>query len=140
MIKKIVKEIKNIEYSEEQIRKFGILLMCIFLFYLFFKYLDFKNKMIWPIILLLVYVLLGLLKPKFLYFMYKIWMGLAIIIGFFISRFLYIILFFTLLLITALVLKILKKDLLGILSEDKKSFWLDCTKKNDIKQGLEQMF
>jgi hypothetical protein len=71
----------------------------------------------------------ALIYPKILELPYKLWMKLADILGFIMTRVILIILFYLILTPTTIILKIINKDLLNLEFEpNKPSYWINKDK------------
>lgn len=77
----------------------------------------------WTVAVGLAFGAWGLVWPAGLRAVYKPWMGLALVLGWFVSRILLSILYFLVLTPTGLVLRLLGKDLLDMKMGDRQSYW-----------------
>jgi len=117
-------EFKNIKETKRDLRKFGVtvggvlLIIAALLFYF-----DKSSAIYFAIIGLLLFIS-GLTFPQFLKPLNKIWMGLAIVLGFFMSRLILTLLFYIALTPISLIAKLVGKKFM-ILKYDKsaKSYW-----------------
>lgn len=119
----LLEEIKHIKTQKKDLRSFGIILglfLCLIAFLLMRKHHD--N----PLILIIgaVSILLGLFSPSLLKYVYKIWMGIALTLGWIMSRIIVTLLFLTLFSLLSVLLKVFKKDLLEQkINRRKTSYW-----------------
>jgi len=117
-------EFKNIKETKRDLRKFGVtvggvlLIIAVFLFYF-----EKPSAIYFAIIGSLLFIS-GLTFPQFLKPLNKIWMGLAIVLGFFMSRLILTLLFYIALTPISLIAKLVGKKFM-ILKYDKsaKSYW-----------------
>jgi len=117
-------EIKNIKESKKDLRKFGLtvggvlLLIAAFLFY--FE----KPSAIYFTIIGGFLFISGLVIPQILKPFNKIWMGLAIILGFFMSRIIITVLFYIVITPISIIARLVSKKFI-ILKYDKsaKTYW-----------------
>jgi hypothetical protein len=65
----------------------------------------------------------GLVWPKGLKPLYRVWMGLAVVLNYFISRFILILLYYLVVTPTGLVLRVLGRDILDLKLNDRPSYW-----------------
>lgn len=138
----ILNELKNINSSKSDLRKFGIgtgctiviiaLLLMIFEkdFYQYFFYIGG------------ILVLTGLIAPIILLPVQKIWMGFAVIMGYIVSRIILILLYFLVFTSIGIILRLSGKDFLDRkLKSDLKTYWNPVkSKQGNIKKGLLKQF
>lgn len=120
----ISEEIKHIKGSKKDLRKFGItvgsalLIICAVLFW--FE----KSAWLYLLIIGIILILSGLLFPLILKPLNKIWMTLAIILGWIMTRVILIILFYIILTPIGFIAKIFKKDFLDLkINKSTNSYW-----------------
>lgn len=125
MINTIIEEIKKIKSTKKELKEFGIVIG------IFFGILA--GISIWrgnqhyfyllPISILLIS--LGFLFPNILTPIQKVWMAVAIVIGFFVSRIILSILFYFIITPLGLIIKISNPDPLDAkINRDTKSYWI----------------
>ena len=134
-------ELKDIRKDNKAIRDFGILIGFILLFIagiLFYKERDLNL----PIIALgISFIGLGLVIPIFLKPFYLIWMVFAVILGWFMSRLILVILFYFILTPIGLVGKLFGKNFLGNnFNSSANSYWNLRDSKSEINQDYEKQF
>ena len=119
-------ELKTLEISKKILRKFGVMVGGIFLLIGFWIYYPSQNPL--GIIFLVVGAFLflsGLLVPRTLSKIYKVWMGLAFTLGWLMSRILLTILFYFVITPIGLLAKLVGKDFLDINYKLKReSYWI----------------
>jgi len=128
MIKDIKSEFDSLKFDRKTIRDFGIvfsvlfMLLAVFLFYKGAKYAAYA------LLAGLFFLFSAVLFYKILIPLYKVWMLLGIILGWLVSRFVLIILFYFVFTPISLVLRILKKDILDEkIDRSGKSYWKKYT-------------
>ena len=139
-IKDVKNEIRELDLSEKSLKKFGMVVGGVFL--LFALLFFYKN---WATTLRLIFAVAGLylfvsgiLIPKSLNVVYKIWMGFAFALGWIVSRFIIVILFIFVLTPIGLVAKVFGKKFLDIEFRDgKESYWIP---KENKEIDYEKMF
>lgn len=136
----IIEDIRSIKSDQKELRKFGLtvgIVLCLLGILLFFKERPFQ--VISGIGLLLV--LLSLTIPKLLLPFQKIWMGLAIVLGFLMTRVILTILFYIIMTPVGLVSRLFGKRFLELSFKDSKSsYWIE-RKPGDIDpQKYERQF
>ena len=120
----IKEEFKNIRCTKKDLRKFGItvggvlILAAVVLFYFT------KPAAIYFAIIGGILVSLGLVFPQGIKPLNKIWMGLAIVLGFFMSRLILITLFYIVLTPIALLAKLVGKKFIDLkYDKSAKTYW-----------------
>lgn len=87
-----------------------------------------------------VFLIWGFVAPMTLKFVYQIWMGLAFVLGWFVSRIILLILFYGVVTPIALLMKLLRKDLLHQkLDRNAASYWIRREEEPDPKK-YEKLF
>ena len=137
----MLNEIKNINYNKTQIRNFGIILSIIFLFFNLFFYLVGKNISNPLLILTPTMLLISLYLPTLIKPIYSIWMLLAIIIGWIMTRIILIIMYYIILTPISLISRLFRKQFLDLnWSNTKSSFWNLKNKNKFNKSDYENQF
>ena len=119
-------------------KNFGIVFFVFFVIvsvWLFFKNGEF---IIWPIIVAVVFLILGLTNSKLLTPLNKAWNQFGILLGNFIAPIVMGIIFFLVVTPTGLILRLMRKDLLRLKkNKDKKTYWVN---KDDYKTSMKKQF
>ena len=118
-------------------RNFGIVFFGFFLVISLFPLIKGGNIRIWTIILAIIFLILGLFNSPILKPLNKIWFKFGILLGNFISPIVMGIVFFAVVTPTALIMKVLRKDLLNLKKNNKKTYWIEKPK---IKSSMKQQF
>ncbi len=137
----LAEEIKNIKSDKKEFRKFGLtvgtVLSAAGLLLLYFA----KAIYIYFSAAGLTLVLLGVFIPAILKPLHKAWMVLAVILGFFMSRVILLILYYLVVTPTGFITKLLGKDFLS-LGIDRKAgtYWIDRSSEIYEKKSTEKQF
>ncbi len=127
----IIEEIKNIKSTQKDLRKFGITVGTVLAALAVVFYFLGRSYYIYFGIAGLVLILVGLLIPLILKPLNKIWMSLAIVLGWLSSRIILIIVFYLVLTPISLIAKISGKKFLDLkYKAEVDSYWI----KRDIKK------
>lgn len=137
----LLEEIKNIKSSKDDLRKFGrtigivLVLISAALFY-------YRNGLYFPFAVtgLLIWSA-GLFLPIVLLPLQKVWMGIAVILGFIMTRVILSILFYFVVTPIGLVARLFKKDFLNLkLNRNSETYWHYREKKPYDKVDTERQF
>ena len=134
-------DLNNIRKDNKAIRDFGILIGFILL--IIAGILFYKERESYELIILLgiAFIGLGLGMPIFLKPFYLIWMAFAVILGWFMSRLILVILFYFILTPIGLVGKLFGQNFLGNnFNSSAKSYWNLRDSKSEINQYFEKQF
>ena len=118
-------------------KSFGIVFFLFFLIVSIFPLFKDGNIRIWSLIIALFFLILGLLNSKILTPLNKIWFKFGILLGSFISPIVMGIVFFVIVTPTALIMKVLGKNLLNLKRDNKKTYWIEESK---IKSKMKNQF
>jgi multisubunit Na+/H+ antiporter MnhG subunit len=133
-------DLSKLDLAEKSLRKFGYTVGAVLIaLYVWFFYRN--HFEVFRTVLLVVGFLLvlgGFLFPKQLKNVYKIWMGLAFVLGWLVSRIILTILFFLVITPIGLLAKLAgKKFVDSDINKDSKSYWI---KRDSSKVQYEKMF
>ena len=142
-IKEISKEIKTLDTSSKEIRKFGLVIAIALGVIGSFVYVKTGNfdvaGWLWGIGLL--FLILGFILPSVLRPIYKIWMLLAFFIGGIVSRVILTVLFYVVLTPTGLVLRLFGKDVLDQkFDKRQESYWVKKDLSGHTKEQYRKMY
>ena len=118
-------------------RSFGIVFFVVFLIIAFYPLINDENIRYWSLFISLVFLTLGLLNSNILIPLNKIWFKFGILLGKVITPIIMGIIFFFVVTPIGLLMKILKKDLLNLKFNNKKSYWIE---KKDPKSKMKNQF
>ena len=125
----------NIKISSN--KSFGIFFSIFFLIIAIFPLLSDEKIRIWSLIFSIIFLILGLLNSSILTLLNKLWFKFGILLGNFISPIIMIIVFFTIVTPTSLIMKLMGKNLLNLKKINKKTYWIEKTK---IKSKMNNQF
>lgn len=137
----IIEEIKNIKSGKRELRQLGITVGIVLglLGGLFF--LCKKDYYSYLFILSVAFLFLGLVAPTLLKPIQKIWMALSIIIGWFITRIILIVLFYLVVTPTGILARLFGKDFLNLrFDRNINSYWIPRKKMKLKKRDYEKQF
>lgn len=138
MIKAIWEDIEKIKSTPKQLREFGVV-MGIFFGVVSFLIHRKGGHFQTPAVIASVFLILGLTVPKVLLPLQKVWMTIAVVIGFFMSHVILAILFFVFLTPLSIISRMTGKKFLDDHNDDGgNSYWLDHPKITDKKSYLNQ--
>ena len=106
-------------------KNFGIVFFIFFLIVSIFPLLYNQDIRIWSSILSILFLILGLMNSPILSPLNTIWFKFGILLGRFISPIIMGVIFFLIITPTAIIMKILGKDLLLLKKNKKKSYWIE---------------
>ena len=108
-------------------RSFGIVFFIVFLLIAIYPLLNNGELRIWSLIIAMIFLVLGLIKSKVLTPLNKLWFKFGLLLGRVISPLIMGIIFFLVVTPTALIMRIIGKDLLSLKFNNKKSYWIEKT-------------
>jgi len=126
---------KNIKTSTN--KSFGIVFFLFFLIISIFPLLDDGNIRVWSLITATIFLVLGLFNSPILTPLNKIWFKFGILLGNFVSPIVMGIVFFTVVTPTALIMRILGKNLLNLKKTHTKSYWVA---RSQLKSKMKNQF
>lgn len=134
-------EIKNINSSRSELKKFGITIGIVLLIIAAIMFYYNNNLYYYFAGGGLLLILLGFAAPIILLPLQKIWMILAVVLGFFMSRLILSILFYLVITPIGLIAKLFGKDFLDLkIDKSQKSYWHYRDKKPYEKIDTERQF
>ena len=108
-------------------RSFGIVFFVVFLLISIYPLINDGNIRYWSLIISLIFLILGFLNSKLLTPLNKIWFKIGILLGIIISPLIMGIIFFLVVTPIGFLMRMLKKDLLNLKSNNNKSYWIEKT-------------
>ena len=118
-------------------RSFGIVFFVFFLIISLFPLLNDNDIRYWSLILSIIFLVLGLLNSNLLTPLNNFWFKFGILLGKVISPFIMGTIFFIIVTPIGIIMKILKKDLLNLKFNNKKTYWIE---KNGPKSKMKNQF
>ena len=139
-ISEITEEIRALKPKRKDLRNLGLVFLAAF--GLIGAFLLWRGRPAGPWFLGagLLFGLWGLVRPRGLRSIYKIWLSLAIILGYFVSRFLLGVVYYIVLTPIGLVMRLLGKDLLDMKLGDRDSYWHDRSGESYNPERSEKMY
>ena len=118
-------------------RSFGIVFFVFFLIISLFPLLNDDDIRYWSLISSIIFLVSGLLNSNFLTPLNNLWFKFGIFLGKVISPFIMGVIFFIIVTPIGIIMKILKKDLLNLKFNNKKTYWIE---KNGPKSKMKNQF
>jgi hypothetical protein len=137
----ILKEIRNIKESKKDLRKFGLTVGIVLLAIASLLYWKGKENYTAFEIIGGFLVVVSILFPIILRPLNKIWMTLAILMGWIMTRVILIVIFFIVLTPLSLIARLIGKDFLDLkIDKEKNSYWEVRDKKGEAAVDYERQF
>ena len=134
-------EIKNIKEDKTTLRKFGFTVGTVLLLVGIVLYLIGKSSSVVFGGIGVLLILFGLILPNILKPLNKIWMTMAVILGWFMSRVILFILYYVIITPIGIFLKLIGKDFLQLkIDKSSKSYWETREKKIAEQIDYERQF
>ena len=118
-------------------KNFGIVFSIVFLIIALFPLINDENLRIWSLIVSTIFLFLGLINSKILTPLNKIWFKFGLILGKIVSPVIMGIIFFLVVTPTALIMRLVGKDLLNLKFNKYKSYWIE---KSGTKSNMKNQF
>ena len=118
---------KNTEIKIGSNKSFGIVFFIVFLLIAIYPLINNGELRIWSLVVSIIFLILGLINSKVLTPLNKLWFKFGLLLGRVISPLIMGIIFFLVVTPTALLMRIIGKDLLSLKFNNKKSYWIEKT-------------
>ena len=118
---------KNTEIKIGSNKSFGIVFFIVFLLIAIYPLMNNGELRIWSLIIAIIFLILGLINSKVLTPLNKLWIKFGLLLGKVISPLIMGIIFFLVVTPTALIMRIIGKDLLNLKFNNKNSYWIEKT-------------
>ena len=118
---------KNTEIKIGSNKSFGIVFFIVFLLIAIYPLINNDELRIWSLVVSIIFLILGLINSKVLTPLNKLWFKFGLLLGRVISPLIMGIIFFLVVTPTALIMRIIGKDLLSLKFNNKKSYWIEKT-------------
>ena len=118
-------------------RNFGVVFFIVFFLISLYPLLNNETIRLWALAISLIFLLLGILNSTILTTLNKLWFKFGIILGKIISPLIMCIIFFVVVTPIGIVMRVLKKDLLNLKYNQKKTYWI---KKTGPKSKMKNQF
>jgi hypothetical protein len=115
---------------------FGILFFIFFLIIGLYPLISSENIRVWSVVLSLVFLIITIIRPNLFTFLNKLWIQLGILLGKIISPIVMGLVFFFLITPIGILVRIFKKDLMG-LKRGASSYWVN---RKDKVQSMKKQF
>ena len=118
-------------------KSFGIVFFVVFLIIAFWPFANLTSFKIWPLIISIIFLILGLMSSKILSPLNKIWFKFGILLGSIVSPIVMSIIFFVIITPIGIIMKMLGKDLLNKKYNKQNSYWII---KDNSKNSMKRQF
>ena len=118
-------------------KSFGIVFFIVFFLISLYPLTNQENIRVWSLIISLIFLILGLLNSKILNPLNKLWFKFGMILGRIISPIIMSIIFFLVVTPIALIMKLLKKDILNLKFNKTNTYWIE---KSGPKSKMKNQF
>jgi len=118
-------------------RSFGIVFFCVFLIVAIYPLIKNGDLRLWPLIISIIFLILGLINSKLLTPLNKLWFKFGLFLGRIMSPIIIGIIFFFVVTTIGLILIIIGKDILNLKKNNSKSYWI---KKNGPISKMKNQF
>ena len=136
----MIDELKNIKLANKDFKSFGFIIgiiLSLFGLFLFYKQIDY---FIYFVSVGSTFLTLGLIAPKILKPIYVVWMTLAVVIGWIMTRLILSVLFYSVITGIAILTRIIGKDFLNLKIKNKESYWNNRDSDYELNQDYEKQF
>jgi len=106
-------------------KSFGIVFFIFFLVVGFYPFFFNQEIRLWSVILSLIFLILGLINSRILTPLNLLWFKFGILLGKIVSPVIMGLVFFLVVTPTGLIMRMLKKDLLRLKKQNKKTYWIE---------------
>tara|TARA_B100001250_G_scaffold60787_1_gene47480 strand:- start:180 stop:569 length:390 start_codon:yes stop_codon:yes gene_type:complete len=117
--------LKNNDIKIGSNKSFGIVFFIVFLIIALYPMLKGQDLRLWSLIISFIFLILGMINSSILNPLNKIWFKFGILLGNIISPIVMAIVFFGVVLPTGIVMKIIRKDLIGLKKNNKNTYWIE---------------
>ena len=118
-------------------RSFGLVFFVVFLLISIYPFLKDGNIRIWSLIISFIFLVLGLLNSNLLSPLNKLWFKFGLFLGKIISPIVMGIIFFLVVTPIAVIMRLLKKDLLNLKFKENTTYWIN---KSGPKSKMKNQF
>ena len=108
-------------------RSFGIVFSIAFLLISLYPLINGENLRLWSLIISIVFFVLGIINSNLLKPLNKLWFKFGILLGKIISPFIMGMIFFVVVTPIAILMRLLRKDLLNLKFNKNNSYWIEKT-------------
>ena len=108
-------------------KNFGIVFFIVFFLIGIYPFLNGNDFRIWSLLISLVFLILGLINSKILTPLNKLWFKFGLFLGKIVSPLVMGFIFFIVVTPTGIIMRLMRKDLLNLKYNQKKTYWIDKT-------------
>ena len=116
---------KNNDIKIGSNKSFGIVFFIVFLIIALYPMLKGQDLRLWSLIISFIFLILGMINSSILTPLNTLWFKFGILLGNIISPIVMAVVFFGVVLPTGIVMKILRKDLIGLKKNNKNTYWIE---------------
>jgi len=118
-------------------RNFGIVFFIVFLLVAIYPYFKGNDIRIWSLLISFVFLTLGIINSKILTPLNKLWFKFGLFLGKIVSPLIMGFIFFIVVAPIGIIMRLLRKDLLNLKYNQKKTYWI---KKTGPKSKMKNQF
>ena len=118
-------------------KSFGLVFFIVFILIAFYPLLNDGNIRLWSLLVSLIFLILGLLNSKILNPLNSLWQKFGLLLNKVMSPLIMGLIFFFIVTPIGILMRILKKDLLNLKYNNKKTYWIE---KNGPKSSMKNQF
>ena len=108
-------------------RNFGIVFFIVFLLIAVYPILKGNDIRIWSLLISFVFLILGLINSKLLTPLNKLWFKFGLLLGKIVTPLIMGFIFFIVVTPIGILMRLLRKDLLNLKYDEKKTYWIEKT-------------
>ena len=108
-------------------RNFGIVFFIVFLLIAVYPILKGNDIRIWSLLISFVFLILGLINSKLLTPLNKLWFKFGLLLGKIVTPLIMGFIFFIVVTPIGILMRLLRKDLLNLKYNEKKTYWIEKT-------------
>ena len=116
---------KNNDIKIGSNKSFGIVFFIVFLIIALYPMLKGQDLRLWSLIISFIFLILGMINSSILTPLNILWFKFGILLGNIISPIVMAIVFFVVVTPTGIIMKILRKDLIGLKKNNKNTYWIE---------------
>ena len=116
---------KNNDIKIGSNKSFGIVFFIVFLIIALYPMLKGQDLRLWSLIISFIFLILGMINSSILTPLNILWFKFVILLGNIISPIVMAIVFFVVVTPTGIIMKILRKDLIGLKKNNKNTYWIE---------------
>ena len=108
-------------------KNFGIVFFIVFLLIGIYPFLNGNDFRVWSLLISVIFLILGLINSKILTPLNKLWFKFGLFLGKIVSPLVMGFIFFIVVTPTGIIMRLMRKDLLNLKFNQKKTYWIDKT-------------